>query len=987
MAERTGDPFRAFYDRALPEVYGYLLTRLGDASRAEVATAETFDGVVPQWPLPANVKFEVAFAVGLARHRLADEYRRQDQHVKRRRRYAAMRSSAAAHRTTAAVDRRVHWAMVALPAMQRAAMVLRHVDGLSVREVAAILGRGSRVAEFLLLRGSRTLHRALKEVAQTDGFDPLVAMMGLDGPVEPPEEFKEDLYDELRAQLDQSAVGAPRSEELSRPVLHKVFLVAAISLGAILLLAGWLRQSEESTEQPPTIVEPRPLSEPDVPGDSPGPAVTTPTTSRAPFVEPIRHPARSLGGYQFGGWRVLPASEFDGRAGAAVAWTGEQLIVWGGERGSDLTSTSSYRGGVLDPGANVWFSLPPAPMAPRSGATALWTGTEVVVIGGDSPDAAAYDPATRLWRALPVAPILGAPDDVAVWTGTEVILFGGRGGDGLALNVAGNTWRSLPDAPNLEWENTSGLWTGTEMIVWDDPVRAGGGAANVAAYESAANSWRQPDGPDEPIELAGVAGVWTGEEVILWGIDVSVRAGTDADPVYAGLALNVVTDEWRTIAPPPALEFFGRPEESSVVWTGGRMLVWRQAPLSEAANPEIWAYDPVADAWERGASSPVASNPSLIWADDVLYAYGGGDRLFRTLSLDLGPDADDLPAPVGAQAEIDGPSLPFELLAIDSSTRRAAVLDLARSVAIVYEASENLLPADAIAGGAPAGNGWITSANGAVWSFPNGVASQPFVMQSGPTMERPGLAPEVYLLTARGDQYSGWMWIVENGTGTLDDPTLVRQLSLDSGWAITTATVPGRAYPVASTAAGLLLNVDSDRNRDSVVPEMALVALDGSVRELWPGWGLGLSSLGQVTWLECDDGENTCRVVVSALDGPSSGDLVVGEEEATFGATFQPGVSQVSPDGAWLVTTRVSPVNVDALPSVVLVNLHDGSVRELPTQGTLGAQPGPSVVWSMESDWVLMVGGPTAFRVADGFTVDLGDVVPDEMRVYAVASR
>ena len=441
-----------------------------------------------------------------------------------------------------------------------------------------------------------------------------------------------------------------------------------------------------------------------------------------------------------------------------MAWTGEQLVVWGGEQRAE--GRPSDRGGVLDPGANVWFSLPPAPIAPRSGATALWTGSEVLILGGDSPDGVAYDPATRLWRELPAAPI--PPDDVIVWTGTEAILFGGWGRNGLALNVADDTWRPLADAPDLEWDKTGGVWTGTEMIVWNDPIRGGvfgeRSTLNVVAYDAAADSWRQLAPPDDPIELAGVTGVWTGEEVILWGIgDITT------DGVYSGLALNPATDEWRLIAPPPspAFEVFWNAPGESAVWTGSRMLVWHLIPGN--VGPEIWAYDPASDLWERGASSPVASNPTLIWTGDTLYAYGGGEVLFRTLSLDLGPEGDELPDPVGSQSTIDDPPVPFELLAVAANTRRAAVFDLWSSVATVHEPLENLLPPDAIDGAAPAGDGWVTWANGAVWSYPNGIASQPFVLQSEPTVERPGFAPAVSTLPARGDQHSGWVWIVRAG--------------------------------------------------------------------------------------------------------------------------------------------------------------------------------------------------------------------------------
>ena len=110
--------------------------------------------------------------------------------------------------------------------------------------------------------------------------------------------------------------------------------------------------------------------------------------------------AAYVDGYHFGAWTVLPASEFDGRLGAAVVWTGEQLIVWGGEVATegfrpDRGWPTTNEGGIYDPGTGLWVSLPPAPLSARSQVTALWTGSEMLVIGGGGPDGAAYDPAAR----------------------------------------------------------------------------------------------------------------------------------------------------------------------------------------------------------------------------------------------------------------------------------------------------------------------------------------------------------------------------------------------------------------------------------------------------------------------------------------------------------------------------------------------------------------------------------------------------------------
>ena len=72
-----------------------------------------------------------------------------------------------------------------------------------------------------------------------------------------------------------------------------------------------------------------------------------------------------------------------------------------------------------------------------------------------------------------------APDaryfHTAVWTGTEMIVWGGEGGGGSYLNTGGtynpstDSWTatSLTGAPIARYFHTA-VWTGTEMIVWAD---------------------------------------------------------------------------------------------------------------------------------------------------------------------------------------------------------------------------------------------------------------------------------------------------------------------------------------------------------------------------------------------------------------------------------------------------------------------------------------------------------------------------------------
>jgi RNA polymerase sigma-70 factor (ECF subfamily) len=72
-----GSEFLRFYDEALPHVYGYLARRCGTTAVAEDLCAETFLAAVDAVRGPAALRVSVPWAVGVARHKLVDHWRRQ----------------------------------------------------------------------------------------------------------------------------------------------------------------------------------------------------------------------------------------------------------------------------------------------------------------------------------------------------------------------------------------------------------------------------------------------------------------------------------------------------------------------------------------------------------------------------------------------------------------------------------------------------------------------------------------------------------------------------------------------------------------------------------------------------------------------------------------------------------------------------------------------------------------------------------------------
>jgi len=150
-----------------------------------------------------------------------------------------------------------------------------------------------------------------------------------------------------------------------------------------------------------------------------------------------------------------------------------KMVVWGGSTNTN-SSNNLEDGGLYDPVANSWTTMTSvgAPAA-RQQATAVWTGTEVIVWGGRDgntylDDGAIFDPATNTWRAMTTD---GAPGGrylhTAVWSGSQMVIFGGQDasgqlGDGARYDPATDTWSPTQSVP------PPGESRRSHTAVWDD---------------------------------------------------------------------------------------------------------------------------------------------------------------------------------------------------------------------------------------------------------------------------------------------------------------------------------------------------------------------------------------------------------------------------------------------------------------------------------------------------------------------------------------
>jgi RNA polymerase sigma-70 factor, ECF subfamily len=151
------------YDDALPHVYGYLLARCGDTGLAEDLTAESFLAAVHAVRKPGAPEPSVGWLIGVARHKLADHWRRTERERRGLRRLDGETALADDPWETALDRIRAREVLGRLGPHHRAALTLRYLDGLPVPEVARHLDRSVHATEALLVRARAAFRRIYQE--------------------------------------------------------------------------------------------------------------------------------------------------------------------------------------------------------------------------------------------------------------------------------------------------------------------------------------------------------------------------------------------------------------------------------------------------------------------------------------------------------------------------------------------------------------------------------------------------------------------------------------------------------------------------------------------------------------------------------------------------------------------------------------------------------------------------------------------------------
>jgi N-acetylneuraminic acid mutarotase len=349
------------------------------------------------------------------------------------------------------------------------------------------------------------------------------------------------------------------------------------------------------------------------------------------------------------------------RVSHVSVWTGTQMIVWGG--GLNISGFSVYQtGGCYDPATDTWTptSVTGAP-SPRIDATAVWTGHEMVVWGGQPGDSETqlnsggrYDPVSDTWTPTTGR---GAPGPrythSAVWTGSRMVIWGGyihyvRGrapyvwATGGQYDPATDSWTptSLVGVPYAR-AGHSAVWTGQYMVVWGGNFNRDGGR-----YDPVNDRWLPMSyGPQG---RTGHSAVWTGTEMIVWGgssyfVDPGCGGGICYREIDTGGRYDPVSDTWiatsTSNAPTPR-------QGHRAVWTGSSMLVWGGS-RSQGTLYTGGRYDPATDSWLPTAIDGAPQSREFftaVWTGNFMVVWGGvsSDYPYSPFPLNTGGRYDPL---------------------------------------------------------------------------------------------------------------------------------------------------------------------------------------------------------------------------------------------------------------------------------------------------------------------------------------------------------
>jgi hypothetical protein len=318
---------------------------------------------------------------------------------------------------------------------------------------------------------------------------------------------------------------------------------------------------------------------------------------------------------------------------------GINSLVGTEDRAVEISAEGSSTGG--------WERLPSPPLSPRTGATAAWTGEEIVVVGGweflcppnadcagpEEPafsDGAAYNPTTGEWRSITPAPTPIYGESTATVAGDVYFLDNcepgaeacsptGAGVVFMRYEPASDTWTVLESPPNGGEHRLASAGPFVVAFAGSDER----GEVPDLLFDTRSGTWTaMPDDPLPPTFDRTIVTRDDGATLVLIGAPIAGVSNAEPSETKNLVArFDVASARWAELPPPPGRGYRGWGVDGVVV-------------LEPHFGGHGGALDPTAGSWSELPPGPGVDG----WENQIVGVLGRTDAVYTSATgwlLDL----------------------------------------------------------------------------------------------------------------------------------------------------------------------------------------------------------------------------------------------------------------------------------------------------------------------------------------------------------------
>jgi hypothetical protein len=314
------------------------------------------------------------------------------------------------------------------------------------------------------------------------------------------------------------------------------------------------------------------------------------------------------------GVQSLPAApRFGPRPDAAVVWTGEEIVVWGGGAegpASDQGVAPFNDGAAFNPSTGTWRQISASPIT-RSQDRSVATMTPAGVLITRGRETALWNPRTDSWTSLPGAPAL-VNDLNAI--GSVAVSYSANA----RFDIDSMQWVALPDQP-LNLERAAIAATDHQLFVIggpDSPFTS----ARAMAYDPTKDEWRTLTDPPSDLHAEALSADWDGTRVVV--VNYDMRA----------VAYYPITNRWVDLPNIPARFSEWYPLLKS---SGARSVAFMSGAVAVLTAGDKWVPLPYGS-MHFGKTIAVGGGTIVVWDGEGLIAADLDRIIASPLRLQVG---------------------------------------------------------------------------------------------------------------------------------------------------------------------------------------------------------------------------------------------------------------------------------------------------------------------------------------------------------------